>query len=166
MADINHVVLVGRLTRDAEMKYTNSGTAVSKFSIAVNRRRRSGDQWTDEASFFDCTLWGKVAEAVTPYLVKGKQVGVQGELRQSRWEQDGQRRSRVEVNVSNIQLLGGRPQGAGQDAGQGGYRDAGQGAGQDAGQDGYRDASYGGGSDSSYGNAGGGEDGFDDDIPF
>jgi len=152
MADINHVVLVGRLTRDAEIKYTNSGTAISKFAIAINRRRKSGDQWTEEANFFDCVVWGKVAEALTQYLVKGKQVGVQGELRQNRWEQDGQRRSKVEVNVSNIQLLGGRPQGSSQDV----YQESSQGA--------DRDSSYGGGQDASYG--GGGEDGFDDDIPF
>jgi single-strand DNA-binding protein len=113
MADINQVVLVGRLTRDAELKYTNTGSAVSKFSLAINRRRKSGDQWVEEASFFNVVVWGRVAEALSPYLVKGKQVGVNGELRQSRWEQDGQPRSRVEVVANNIQLLGGRgaPQG-------------------------------------------------------
>ena len=108
MADINHVVLVGRLTRDAELKYTTNGAAVSKFSIAINRRRKVGDQWTDEANFFNVVVWGRVAEAINQYLVKGKQVGVQGELRQSRWEQDGQPRSRVEVHAFNVQLLGGR----------------------------------------------------------
>jgi single-strand DNA-binding protein len=154
MADINHVVLVGRLTRDAEIKYTNSGTAVSKFGLAVNRRRKSGDQWTEEANFFDCVVWGRVAEALTPYLVKGKQVGVQGELRQNRWEQDGQRRSKVEVNVSNIQLLGGRPQGSPQDMYQGASRGSND------------ESAAGGGADESFGGAGAGEDGFDDDIPF
>jgi single-strand DNA-binding protein len=109
VADINHVVLVGRLTRDAEIKYTSTGTAISKFSIAINRRRKINDQWTDEANFFDVVVWGRQAESLTPYLLKGKQIGVQGELRQNRWEQDGQPRSRVEVNASNIQLLGGRP---------------------------------------------------------
>ena len=113
MTDINHVVLVGRLTRDAELKYTNTGTAIAKFSIAVNRGRRVGDQWEDEAHFFDIVLWGKSAESLNQYLVKGKQVGVQGELRQSRWEQDGQPRSRVEVHAINVHLLGGRGQGSG-----------------------------------------------------
>lgn len=112
MADINHVVLVGRLTRDAEIKYTNTGTAISRFSIAINRRRKINDQWTEEANFFDIVLWAKQAESLTPYLVKGKQIGIQGELRQNRWEQDGQPRSRVEIHASNIQLLGGgRPGG-------------------------------------------------------
>ncbi len=108
MANINHVVLVGRLTRDAELKYISTGTAVSKFSLAINRRRKVDDQWTDEANFFDVVVWGKTAEALTPYLLKGKQIGIQGELRQNRWEQDGQPRSRVEINAFNIQLLGSR----------------------------------------------------------
>ena len=108
MADINHVTLVGRLTRDAELKYTNSGQAVSNIGIAINQRRRRDDQWVDEAHFFDCVVWGKTAEALNPYLVKGKQIGVEGQLRQNRWEQDGRTRSRVEIFVNNIQLLGGR----------------------------------------------------------
>jgi single-strand DNA-binding protein len=108
MADINHVVLVGRLTRNAELKYTNSGQAVSKFSIAINQRRKKDDQWTDEANFFDIVLWGKAAEAVNQYLVKGKQVGIEGQLRQNRWEQDGQPRSKVEIVASNVMLLGSR----------------------------------------------------------
>lgn len=107
-ADINSVVLVGRLTRDSELKYTNSGLAICNMSIAINRRRKSDDQWIEEANFFNVVLWGKRAEALTQYLVKGKQIGIQGELRQSRWEQDGQPRSKVEVVANNIQLLGGK----------------------------------------------------------
>jgi single-strand DNA-binding protein len=107
MADINHVVLVGRLTRDAELKYTTSGQAVSKFSIAINRRRKNGEQWEDEANYFDIVLWGRQGEALNQYLLKGKTVGVEGELRQDRWQQDGQNRSKVEIVANNIQLLGG-----------------------------------------------------------
>jgi len=106
MRDVNIVVLVGRLTRDAELKYTNSGQAICRFSIAVNRSKKQGDQWVDEASFFDVDYWGKGGEAVNQYLVKGKQVCVEGELRQDRWEQDGQNRSKVLVSASNVQLLG------------------------------------------------------------
>jgi single-strand DNA-binding protein len=113
MADINHVVLVGRLTRDAELKYTAGGQAVCKFSIAINRRRKSGDQWVDEANFFDIVLWGRQGESLNQYLVKGKQIGVDGELRQDRWEQDGQNRSKVEIVANNIQLLSGGPGGSG-----------------------------------------------------
>jgi single-strand DNA-binding protein len=110
MADINHVALVGRLTRDAELKYTGSGQAVSKFSIAINRRKKSGTDWVDEVHFFDIVLWGRQGEILNQYLVKGKQIGVEGELRQERWEKDGITRSRVEVVASNVQLLGGNQQ--------------------------------------------------------
>ncbi|MCF7945232.1 MAG: single-stranded DNA-binding protein [Spirochaetia bacterium] len=108
-SDVNVVVLVGRLTRDAELRYTNSGTAICSFSIAVNRRKRSGDSWENEANFFDIILWGRQGEALQKYLEKGKQVSVSGELRQNRWEQNGQKRSRVEIAANTIQLLGGNP---------------------------------------------------------
>lgn len=107
MNDINKVVLVGRLTRDAELKYTNSGLAITRFSVAVNRRKKQGDDWIEEASFFDIVLWGKLGEAIIKYLIKGKQLAIEGELRQNRWEQDGQSRSKVEIIANNIQLLGG-----------------------------------------------------------
>jgi len=103
--DINVVTLVGRLTRECQLKYTNSGTAVCKFSLAVNRKKKQGDQWVDEVSYFDIVLWGKQGEAISQYLLKGKQIAVSGELRQNRWEQDGQNRSKVEINASNVQLL-------------------------------------------------------------
>jgi single-strand DNA-binding protein len=106
MADINHVVLVGRLTRNAELKYTNNGAAVCKFGLAINQRRKKDDQWVDEAHFFDIVLWGKTAESLNQYLVKGKQVGIEGQLRQNRWEQDGQARSKVEIFATNVMLLG------------------------------------------------------------
>ena len=123
MADINHVVLIGRLTRDAELKYTANGQAVCKFSIAVNRRRKNGDQWEDEANYFDIVLWGRQGESLNQYLLKGKAIGVDGELRQDRWQQDGQNRSKVEIVANNIQLLGGNfgsGQGTGSHGG-GGY---------------------------------------------
>ena len=107
MADINRVIMIGRLTRDAELRYSASGTAVCKFSIAINRRKKSGDRWEDEAHFFDVVLFGKQGEAINQYLVKGKQVGIDGELQQNRWEQDGQSRSKVEIAAFNVQLLGG-----------------------------------------------------------
>lgn len=108
MADINHVTLVGRLTRDAELKYTNSGQAVSNIALAVNQRRRRDDQWVEEAHYFDCVVWGRTAEVLNQYLVKGKQIGIEGQLRQNRWEQEGRTRSRVEISVNNVQLLGSR----------------------------------------------------------
>lgn len=106
MRDINVVVLVGRLTRDSELKYTKSGMPIARFSLAVNRSRKQDDQWVDETSFIDIDFWGKGAEAVNRYLTKGQQVAVEGELRQDRWEQDGQPRSKIVVNASNVRLLG------------------------------------------------------------
>lgn len=117
MKDLNHVVLIGRLTRDAELKYTSSNMAVCKFGVANNQSRKKDNAWVEEAHFFDVTVWGKQAEAIHKYLVKGKQVAIDGELRFSRWEKDGQARSRVEINANNVQLLGGSggqtPQGGG-----------------------------------------------------
>lgn len=147
--DINSVVLVGRLTRDAELKYTANGTAVCKFAVAVNRRRKTGDSWSDEASFFDIVLWGRQGEAIHQYLGKGKQIAVQGELRQNRWEQNGQNRSKVEIHAVNVQLLGGGPSGGGQ------YGSSNTGG-----------ANYSHPSGNSDNGFGGGPENFEDDIPF
>jgi len=106
-ADHNHVSIIGRLVRDAELKSTANGFAVCKFSIAVNRKKKEGDTWTDEANFFDITLWGRQAESLSQYLLKGKQIAVAGELRQDRWQQDGQNRSKIEIVAESVQLLGG-----------------------------------------------------------
>lgn len=114
--DINVIVLVGRLTRDCELKSTPQGTSVCRFSIAVNRRKRTGDKWEDEVSYFDVVLWGKSAETLNPYLQKGRQISVEGELRQNRWEQDGKTNSKIEVVANNVQLLGGGTQGSAQAA--------------------------------------------------
>lgn len=103
--DINVVVLVGRLTRDCEVRATAGGTSICRFSVAVNRRTKKGESWVDEPNYFDVVLWGKSADSLRSYLTKGRQVSIEGELRQSRWEQDGQSRSRVEVFANNVQLL-------------------------------------------------------------
>ncbi len=109
--DLNSVQLIGRLTRDVELKYLSSGTAVSKFSIAVNRRKKDGESWKDEASFFDVTLFGKLGETLGQYLLKGKQVAITGSLEQQRWEKDGQTQSKIIINAENIQLLGDKKDG-------------------------------------------------------
>ena len=93
MADINHVVLVGRLTRDAELKYTQGGAAVCKFSIAINRRRKNGEEWVEEANYFDIVLWGRQGEALNQYLVKGKQVAVEGEQQMNNGNRETYQRS-------------------------------------------------------------------------
>lgn len=107
MTDINRVILVGRVVKDAELKFTPSSTPVTRFSVAVNRSRKNGDQWEEEVSYIDIVLWGRSAESISKFLTKGKQVAVEGELRQNRWEQDGQQRSKLEVVASNVQLLSG-----------------------------------------------------------
>lgn len=167
--DINHVVLVGRLTRDSELKYTNTGTAIAKFSIAVNRRKRSGDQWTDEVSYFDIVLWGKTAESLNQYLLKGKQIGVSGELRQNRWEQDGQNRSKVEVVANNVQLLGGAGRGS-DGTNQGGFSGNAQNNGQDNMQNNAQNDAQNNAQNTQnnapVNNSGSYSDDFEDDIPF
>lgn len=111
MADINKVILVGRLTKNALLRYTQSGDALSNFALAVNRKVKNGDCWKDEASFFDIVLLGKQAEALNQYLQKGKQVAIEGYLKQERWQKDGINYSRVVIVAQSIQLLGGnKPQ--------------------------------------------------------
>lgn len=105
--DLNMVALTGRLTRDSDIKYSSGGMAIGKFSIAVNRGVKKGDRWESEASFFDCTLFGKSAENLSKYLTKGQQVAINGELQQERWEKDGQQRSRVSIIVQSVVLIGG-----------------------------------------------------------
>ena len=84
--DINSVVLVGRLSRDAVLRYSASGSGFLSFTIAVNKAKRKADgSWGDEASFIDCVYFGQNSQSISQYLVKGKQVAVQGELRQSKW---------------------------------------------------------------------------------
>jgi single-strand DNA-binding protein len=106
MSDLAVAVIVGRLTRDAELKYTNSGQAVCHFSVATSSRRKKGDQWLDESSFWDVDLWGKQGESINQYLTKGKLVAVEGAMRQDRWEQDGQTRSKTLITANTVQLLG------------------------------------------------------------
>lgn len=106
MPDLSIAVLVGRLTRDAELKYTTGGTALCKFSAATSTRKKQGSEWVDEASFWDIELWGKQGESLAQYLTKGKQVAVEGTMRQDRWEKDGQKHMKVVVNANTVQLLG------------------------------------------------------------
>lgn len=106
MSDLAVAVIVGRLTRDAELKYTNSGQAVCHFSVATGSRRKKGDQWVEESSFWDVDLWGKQGESINQYLTKGKLVAVEGSMRQDRWEQDGVTRTKVQITANTVQLLG------------------------------------------------------------
>lgn len=118
MADINTATLIGRLTRDEELKYTPSGAAVGNISIAINRKVKKGQEWVDESNFFDVVFFGKQAENLKQYLTKGKQVGVTGFLKQERWtDQNGQNRSAVKIYANDIQLLGGKDSNGNNNAG-------------------------------------------------
>ena len=100
----NVAVLIGRLTSDPDMKYTQSGVAVANFSIAVDRdfKSKDGERETD---FFDINAWRGLAETVGNNLTKGRLVAVQGRLQQDRWQQDGQNRSKVVITADKVQFL-------------------------------------------------------------
>lgn len=103
---INRVTISGNLTRDAELRQTASGMAVLGFSVAVNDRVKGEDgQWTDRPNFIDCSMFGTRAEKIAPYLSKGTKVTIAGKLRWSQWERDGQKRSKVEVIVDEIEFM-------------------------------------------------------------
>jgi single-strand DNA-binding protein len=111
MTDLNHLVLIGRITKsvaDDERAFGYVGqTARATVSIAVNRSKKQADgSWGDEVSYFDINIWGKTAENLKPYLVKGQQICVEAMLKQDRWEKDGQKFSKVTINANNVQLLG------------------------------------------------------------
>ena len=106
MADLNRVFLIGRLTHDAELKYTTSNQPVCQFSLAVNTPKREGDEWTDATMFINrISLWGKRAEAITEHLLKGKLIFVEGRLRMDEWEREGEKRRELRIVASEIKIL-------------------------------------------------------------
>lgn len=162
MASYNRVVLVGNLTRDPELRYIPSGTAVSEIGLAVNDRVKKGDQWVDETTFVDVTLWARTAEVANQYLNKGSSVLIEGRLKLDTWEKDGQKRSKLRVVADKMQMLGGKGEGGGGGGSRGGSHSAPQ-----------RSDSF-----DEYGGGGGGGDSYsqaapsapsappEDDIPF
>jgi len=121
---INNVVLVGRLGNDPELTYTNSGTALCKFRLAVERpprRTEDGGRGEKETDWLDITCWGKVAENVNQYLDKGSLVGVEGRMQSRTWErQDGSKGYGVEVNAMRVQFLESKSEAEARRAGRGG----------------------------------------------
>jgi single-strand DNA-binding protein len=147
--DINRVTLVGRLTRDPELQALPSGTAVLRLGLAVNGRQQdSGGNWVDKPNFFDVKVFGNQAEMLSQHLAKGRRIGVDGRLDWSSWEQDGAKRSKVEVIAQSVQFLDSRGDGEG---GGGSYLPPQAGSG-----------SQGGGSDADFPSS----PTSDDDIPF
>lgn len=113
MASYNRVVLVGNLTRDVELRFTPQGTAVTDISLAVNERVKRNDQWVEEVNFFDVTLWARTAEVAGEYLSKGSSILIEGRLKLDRWEQEGQKRSKIKIIGEKMQMLGSRGGGGG-----------------------------------------------------
>jgi len=109
MSDLNSVVLVGRLVRDPELRYTPEGAAVSEFTVASNRKftRKDGEQ-VEEVIFVDVVAWNRMAEVVAEHLKKGRSVAIAGTLIQDRWEDEGtgQKRSKIRIKAHTVQFLG------------------------------------------------------------
>jgi single-strand DNA-binding protein len=133
VATFNKVILLGNLTRDPELRYTPQGSAVCEFALALNYQytNKQTGQKVEEVSFIDIVAWGKTGEICAEYLKKGRQVMVEGRLKQDRWEaQDGKKMSKVRVTAENVQFVGSRP------AGEGGGGGGGKGGGAPAPEDG------------------------------
>ena len=119
MAAINRVVLVGNLTKDPELRHTQSGMAVCSLRLAVNTRRKDETgQWVDKPNYFDITVWGNQGERCAQYLSKGRPVAIDGRLEWREWEtQEGNKRQAVEVVADTVQFLGSRGDGEGRSGG-------------------------------------------------
>src|SRR5438093_8203223 len=114
MASFNRVILLGNLTRDVEVRYLQSGTAVADVGMAVNDRRKGQNgEWIEETTFVDITLWGRTAEVAGEYLSKGSPALIEGRLKLDQWETDGQERSKLKVIGERMQMLGSRGGGGG-----------------------------------------------------
>ena len=155
---INSVSISGNLTREPEVRQTQSGTCILNFGVAVNERRKNPQtgEWEDYPNFIDCVMFGQRAESVSKFLDKGSKVAIHGKLRYSSWEKDGQRRSKVEVVVEDIEFMsrnqqnqGAQQRGNQQNFQNGGYKQGNQGGYQ---QNGYQ--------------ASQGYDVYDEDMPF
>ena len=190
MASFNKVILMGNLTRDPELRYTASNLAVCKIGMAVNRRVKDqqNDQWREEATFVDVTIFGKRGEAFERFHKKGASAFIDGELRYDTWEdkETGAKRNKLYVVANNWEFVGsGRGEGGGaggtgggnygggygsESRGQDNYQGASAGAGSTGGAGGYG-GGYGGGASSGGVSGGGGDDPSaaflgDDDTPF
>ena len=118
MASFNKVMLMGNLTRDPELRFTANGAAVTSFGLAVNRKFKQGDEWKDDVCFVDITVWGKQGENCAEYLSKGRPAFIEGFLKFSTWESDGQKRNKLEVVANTVQFLGSRGGSSGETSGE------------------------------------------------
>ncbi len=118
----NRVILMGNLTRDVEVKYTPSGLAVTDIGLAVNDRRKNQqtNEWIEETTFVDVTMWGRTAEIAAEYLGKGSPVLIEGRLKLDTWETEGQKRSKLRVVCERMQMVGAKGGGGGRGGSGGG----------------------------------------------
>lgn len=144
MASFNKVILMGNLTRDPQVKYTQGGTAVAEIGLAVNRTwfDKQSNSRKEEVTFVDVTLWGRTAEVAGEYLTKGRPVLIEGRLQLDQWEdrETGQKRSKLRVVGEELKMLGG---------GQGGGNGGGNSGGNSRGHNNSRGGGY---SHEEYGN--------------
>ena len=132
MANLNKVMLIGNLTRDPELRYSQGGSPICKLGLATNRKwKNQSGEWQEETCFVDIVVFGRQAETCNEYLAKGRSTFIEGRLNYSSWEdrETGKRRSKLEVVAERVQFLGGRGEGGGG----GGYRSSGYESGADRG---------------------------------
>lgn len=121
MASFNRVILLGNITRDIEVKYLQSGMAVTEIGLAVNdRHKNQAGEWVEETTFVDVTLWGRTAEIASEYLSKGSPILIEGRLKLHQWEKDGQKQSKLRVTCEKMQMVGSKGGGGGGGSGGGG----------------------------------------------
>ena len=154
-SNINRVIVTGNLTRDPEVRDLPGGNAVCKLRIAVNTRRKEGDNWVDKPNYFDVTIFGRQGENAAQYLSKGRGVAIDGRLEWREWQdQQGNKRQSVDIIADNVQFLGGPGDGGGN--GGGGFTPRSD---VPVSTDDFAPAPVGGG-------GGGSSSAVDDDIPF
>jgi single-strand DNA-binding protein len=153
-SNVNVVVITGNLTRDPELRHTGGGTPVCELRVAVNSRRKEGQEWVDKPNYFDVTVWGAQGENCSTYLSKGRPVAVEGRLDWREWEakDGGGKRQAVSIVANSVQFLGSRD-------GSGGGQSPSQGGGFTPSNDVPADTS-------DFEGAGVGSGGGEDDIPF
>jgi single-strand DNA-binding protein len=119
-ADLNRVTLVGRLTRDPELRHTGGGDPICSIRLAVSSRARDeSGNWGDKSNFFDVTVFGRQAQTAADYLAKGRRIGVDGRLSWREWQaQDGTKRQSVEVIANDVFFLDSRGDGGGNNGGE------------------------------------------------
>jgi single-strand DNA-binding protein len=121
MASYNRVILIGNVTRDPELRYIPSGTAVTELGLAVNDRRKNANgEWVEETTFVDVTLWGRTAEIACEYLGKGSPAFIEGRLKLDTWEKDGKKNYKLKVVGDKLQLIGSKGGGGGPAGARGG----------------------------------------------